>query len=220
MSTPFIRNHHYNGIKKQANLLQHTLHTVSDPKVVEAVKYSAVAKIIEAIPDATEQQKRELEKIVTLKTADEFQRYLLELEPYLAEFAPVTEKQLHKLFPKNKKMKVPDLSAVDYRYVTYLGWTDIATNKLFLVYFLNGQHVGIEGRFTPLNKKSGCFLCNRHGEVALFSAIVKSRPAHASPDYYKAVGNYLCLDSDACNKHITDVAALERFISAATGPSS
>ncbi|BBH20070.1 elongation factor G-binding protein [Paenibacillus baekrokdamisoli] len=212
MVKPFIRNHQYNLIKKQAVMLQNACNTVSDRKVLESVKYSAQSKIVEAFPDVTELQLQMLEKISTINTAGEFQQYLLSLEPYLTEFVEVTEKQLKKLFPKIKKLKVPDLAAIDYRYVTYLGWTDIATNKLFLVYYLNGQLVGVEGRYTPVNKKSICFLCNRHEEVALFSAITKSKPANASPDYYKAIGNYLCVNSDTCNKNITDVTALEKFI--------
>jgi hypothetical protein len=219
MFKPFIRNHQYNVIKKQADLLQHACRTVSDPKVVEAVRYSSQSKIIEAFPAATEHQKQLLEKISTLNTAGEFQHYLHSLEPYMTEFARVTENQLKKLFPKNKKLKLPDLAAIDYRQVTYLGWIDIATNKLFLVYDLNGQLVGVEGKYTPMNKKSICFLCNRHEEVVLFSAITKSKPANASPDYYKAIGNYMCMNSESCNKNMSEVAVLEKFVQDVVGAS-
>ncbi|UHA75146.1 FusB/FusC family EF-G-binding protein [Paenibacillus sp. 481] len=217
MSVPFIRNHQYNVVKKQADILHNACNTVADPKVVESVRLGAHDKIVEAFPDATALQKQALETILALKTAGDFQQYLRSLEPLLAEFTPVTDKQLKKLFPKNKKLKLPDLAAIDYRYVTYHGWTDIATNKLFIVYHLNGQLVGVEGRFTPVNKKVVCFLCNRHTEGALFSAITKSKPANASPDYYKAIGNYMCVNSDACNANITDVAPLEKFIHAVIG---
>ena len=47
----------------------------------------------------------------------------------------------------------------------------------------------------------------------MFSAVTKSKPANASPDYYKAIGNYMCVNSETCNNHITDVTVLERFIS-------
>lgn len=40
----------------------------------------------------------------------------------------------------------------------------------------------------------------------------KLRPPNASPDYYKAVGNYMCINSHECNRNITDVTYLERFI--------
>lgn len=212
MGEPFIRNHHYNLIKKQIGHLQHASNTVADPKVVESVRYSAHAKIIEAFPDATEPQKQTLGNVSALGTSEQCQHYLLTLEPYLLAFPPVTVNQLQKLFPKNKKLKVPDLAAIDGRHVTYIGWTDIATNKMFLVYDLHGTIVGIEGKYTPAAKKSVCFVCNRHEEVALFTAIAKSKPANASPDYYKAVGNYLCVNSETCNKNVTDVAALETFI--------
>lgn len=209
---PFIRNHQYNLIKKQVNLLQNACCTVSDPKVVESVRISTQFKITEAFSEIIESEKQLLETISNLNTPAEFQHYLRSLEPYLMEFERVTEKQIQKLFPKIKKLKVPDLSTIDYRFVTYLGWTDIGTNKLFLVYHLNGQLVGVEGRYTPANKKSICFVCNRHEEVALFSVITKSKPANASPDYYKAIGNYLCVNSDACNRNITETIVLESFI--------
>lgn len=217
MVQPFIRNHQYNLIRKQAALLLHACDTVSDPKVVEAVRYGALSKIAEAFPEATELQKQPLERLSTLQTAEQLQSYLIALEPLMEAFVEIDPKQLKPLFPKNKKLKLPDLSAVDFRYVTYLGWTDIATRKKFLVYELDGRLVGVEGTFTPANKKGVCFACGRHEDIALFSAIAKSRPANASPDYYKAIGNYLCVDSEACNKHITDVAALERFIRGVVG---
>ncbi|MFB0842671.1 FusB/FusC family EF-G-binding protein [Paenibacillus oleatilyticus] len=213
---PFIRNHQYNFIKKQIDLLERACHSVTDPKVVESVRYSVHFNIMEAFPDATELQRQVLEKVSSLRAEVEFRDYLHSLEPYLVQFPEVTGKQLAKLFPKNKKLKLPDLTAIDYRYVTYLGWVDIATNKLFIVYRLDGQFVGIEGRYIPTNK-SVCFLCNRHAEVALFTAVTRSKPANASPDYYKAIGNYLCVDSEVCNKNITDVTALEKFVREVVG---
>lgn len=208
----FIRNHQYNVIKKQAGIMQNALRTIADPKVLESVRFGTESKIVEMFPDVTDVRKQMLEEISTLKTTEDFQKYLREFEPYLLEFPQVTAKQIQQLFPKNKKLKIPDLSAIDNRYLTYLSWSDISTNKMFLVYQLNGQFIGVEGKYTPTNKKGFCFLCNRHEELSFFSAISKKRPANSSPDYYKAVGNYLCLDSHECNKNITDIASLEKFI--------
>ena len=172
MSTPFIRNHQFNVIKKQAEFLQKTLRTVADRSVLETVRYSAVANIVEAFPVLTEDQKKMLGQISTFETAYDFQRYLSALEAYLEPFPPITPKQIQKLFPKNKKLKVPDLQSIDFRFVTYLGWVDIATNKLFIVYPFEGRFIGIEGRITPTNKKGYCLFCNRHQELP-FS---RSRP--------------------------------------------
>lgn len=213
MNIPFIRNHKYNLIKKQAMHLHHTCNTVSDPKIVESIRNSVQTKILEAFPAATEMQKQTFDKILTLHTAIELDQFLRSLETHLeSSFEQLTEQQIRKLFPKIKKLKVPDISVIDSRYITYLGWTDIATNKMFLVYQLNGRLVGVEGRFTVGNKKSVCFLCNKHEDVALFTAVVKSKPAKVSPDYYKAIGNYMCVNSETCNKNIQDVTTLETFI--------
>ncbi|WP_159882294.1 FusB/FusC family EF-G-binding protein [Paenibacillus puerhi] len=212
MCVPFIRNHQYNLIKKQADSLLHALRTIADPKVLGSVRSSVESKIQELFPDAADSQRQLLQGVTVLETADDFQKYLKGLEAYLVEFPAVTPKQLQKLFPKNKKLKLPDLSNVDFRYVTYLSWYDIAVNKLFMVYSVNGQMIGIEGRITPTHKKGFCFLCNRHEELAMFSAISRKRTAHASPDYYKAIGNYLCLDSGKCNRNITNITALDTFI--------
>ncbi|OXM83429.1 FusB/FusC family EF-G-binding protein [Paenibacillus rigui] len=209
---PFIRNHQYNLINKQIGILQHTYRTVSDTKIVESVRYSAQSKIIDAFVTLTDAEHQMLTQVTDMQTAEDFQAYLRSLEFVLEPFPQVTGQQMKKLFHKNKKLVIPNVAALDYGHMTYLGWSDIATNKMFIVYPLNGSIVGIEGKYTPTHKKGVCFICNKHEEVALFSAVSKSRPANASPDYYKAVGNYLCLHSNLCNKNMTDVTALEKFI--------
>ncbi|MCC3371573.1 FusB/FusC family EF-G-binding protein [Cohnella sp. REN36] len=217
MQHPFIRNHQFNLIQKQTGLLRQACGTAADPKVVESVRYGALQQITDMFPEATDEQRHALERISSLQTAPEFAQYLQDLEPGRTAFSSLTDKQLQKLFPKAKKLKGPNRDEIDLRHVTYLGWTDIASNKMYLVYEARGRLVGIEGRFTPAGKKSTCFLCNRQEEVALFTAITKTKPAGASPDYYKAIGNYLCADSEVCNKNITNVAVLEKFISEVTG---
>ncbi|EPY11049.1 MULTISPECIES: FusB/FusC family EF-G-binding protein [Paenibacillus] len=217
MTTPFIRNHQYNLIKKQATLLQHTCQTVADHKIVDTVRYSAFTKITEAFQSAEEQQLRLLERITTLDKTEEFSQFLLSLEPYLIEFEQVTDKQLKKLYPKSKKLKLPNMEGLDLRHTTYLGWTDIGTNRMYLIYQLDGRLVGIEGKFTQAKKKGTCFLCNRQEEVALFTAETKTKPANATPDYYKAIGNYMCVNSHTCNQNITDKTALEMFIRSIIG---
>ncbi|WP_276352306.1 FusB/FusC family EF-G-binding protein [Cohnella caldifontis] len=212
MNQPFIRNHQYNRIKKAVGQLRNAIQTVSDPKVIRAVREQTAIAVSEAVPDAAEEQKRLLAGAADLATAEDCQRFADSLEPYVADFGALTDEQLRKLFPKIKKLKLPDRSGLDSRFVTYLGWTDIASNRMFLVYRLDGRYVGVEGTVTPANKKNTCFLCNRHEEVALFSAISKKRPAGASPDYYQSFGNYLCLNSETCNRGITDVSALEAFL--------
>lgn len=217
MCEPFIRNYEYNFIKKQVEHVIRTIRTVGDPKILESVRLGAQANVAELFSGLEDNRRTMVESLSDLRTEAELQNYLQELESYLIEFPQITSKQIQKLFPKNKKLKLPDLTQTDFRYVTYLSWTDIATNKMFIVYPMGGQFVGIEGRFTPSNKKSYCFACNRLEQLVLFSAITKKRPANASPDYYKSVGNYICMNGHECNKNITDVAPLEKFIHSVLG---
>lgn len=210
MSTPFIRNHQFNVIQKQADFLLKTLRSVADRSVLETVRFRAVTNIIESFPTLAEDQKQMLGRISTLESAYDFQRYLSGLEPYLVPFPPITVKQIEKLFPKVKKLKVPDLSSIDFRYVTYLSWVDIATNKLFLVYPFEGKFIGIEGRITPTHKKGYCLFCNRHQELAFIT--VKTKSAYASPDHFSSLGQYVCKESLGCNQSITNTESLEKFI--------
>jgi hypothetical protein len=143
MNTPFIRNHQYNFIKKQTDFLLKTLRTVADRRVLETVRYRSSLNVVEAFSTLSDSQQQLLQQISAFETAYDFQKYLSGLEPYLEPFPQITPKQIQKLFPKNKKLKVPDLSAIDFRYMTYLSWIDIATNKLFIVYPFEGQFIGI-----------------------------------------------------------------------------
>ena len=138
-------------------------------------------------------QQQMLEQISTFESGYDFQRYLSALEPYLEPFPPITLKQIQKLFPKNKKLIVPDLRSIDFRYVTYLSWVDISTNKIFIVYPFEGQFIGIEGRITPTHKKGYCLFCNCHHELALLS--VKTKPVNALPDNYSSIGQYVCMEN-------------------------
>ncbi len=212
MCKPFIRNHQYNFIKKQVRNVLYASKTVADPRVVEAVRYSAETQILEGFSNLTSDQRQVLERVSVLHRPEELQFHLHSLIPYRVAFPDVTETQLRKLFPKIKKLKLPDLSAIDFLSLTYLSWLDIALNKMFLVYNLEDQIVGIEGKYILTNKKDVCSLCKSHGEVALVTALTQSKPANFSVNYYKAVGNYMCINSEKCNDNITDVSYLERFI--------
>ncbi len=217
MTPFFIRNEQYNFIKKQAAILEQAQRSVHDLKVLESVTYSVHTKIEGLFPQADEEQRSLLQEVTTLATSDDFVRYAKKLEARLVVFPAITERQIEKLFPKNKKLKLPDLKALDYRFVTYLHWIDVATSKLYMVYHANGQFIGVEGKYTPTHKKGFCFLCSRYEEIVFFSAVTRKRPAQASPDYYKAIGNYVCMNGEACNANLTDVTILERFVNEVNG---
>lgn len=210
MKPTFIRNHQYNYIKKQSDFVLKTLRSVADRRVLETVRYRAEFNVTEAFASLTAEQQQMLSPISTMEKAEEFQEYISGLEPYMEPFPPITLKQIQKLFPKNKKMKLPDLQSIDFRYVTYLTWVDIATGKLFIVYPHEGQFIGVEGRIIPTHKKGYCLFCNRQQELAFLT--VKTKPELAAADNYASVGQYVCMDNHGCNQSITDISALEKFV--------
>ncbi|WP_405158822.1 FusB/FusC family EF-G-binding protein [Paenibacillus sp. FSL H8-0283] len=208
MQTPFIQNHQFNYIQKQADFLLKTLRSVVDPKVLETVRYTVGTNAVSIFDELTSEQKQLLEQLSTYETAHELQTHLNQLESYLIPYPQVSAKQIQKLFPKAKKLKVPDLELVDYARTTYLRWTDIATSRLFIVYPYEGRFLGIEGRITPTNKKGYCMFCHRHQELGFFNVKTK---AH-SPDNFSSIAQYVCMDNTACNHSITDITMLEKFL--------
>lgn len=208
MQTPFIHNHQFNYIQKQADFLLKTLRSVVDPKVLETVRYTVGTNAVSIFNELTSEQKQLLEELSTYETAHELQTYLNQLESYLIPYPQVSAKQIQKLFPKAKKLKLPDLELVYYARTTYLRWTDIATSRLFIVYPYEGRFLGIEGRITPTNKKGYCMFCHRHQELGFFNVKTK---AH-SPDNFSSIAQYVCMDNTACNHSITDITMLEKFL--------
>ncbi|GGO08354.1 FusB/FusC family EF-G-binding protein [Saccharibacillus kuerlensis] len=206
--TPFIHNHQLNTIKKQANFLLKTLRSVADRNVLDTVRDTAVAKAMEAFDGLTSEQKQLLEQMGRNEEAQEIQNYLDSLEPYLVPFPEVTANQAQKLFPKAKKLKLPDLERLDYAHMTYLRWIDTATNRLYIVYRHEDRWIGVEGRITSTNKKGFCMFCNRHQELGFFNVKLKG----SSPDNFSSVGQYVCMDDEACNHSMTDPSALEKFL--------
>ncbi|MGG3564334.1 FusB/FusC family EF-G-binding protein [Neobacillus rhizosphaerae] len=210
MNEKFIKNDQYNFIQRQVALIKDSNRKNSDPSVIKAVRELANAQIIELFPQATKEQMEKLD-LSSWKTDAEFDQYVQELANYLIPFPKLTEQQVKKMFPKAKKLKVPNLSAIDFEKMTYLSWTDISTNKKFIIYEHDEKMLGIECKYSIINKDNICSFCNRFGKVAFISTITKAKMSN-NPDYYKAIGNYICQNSDECNKKITNVDYLTSFL--------
>ncbi|EKN70880.1 fibronectin-binding family protein [Neobacillus bataviensis LMG 21833] len=210
MNERFIKNEQYNLIKRQVDLIKDSYKKNTDPSVIMAVRELAIAQILELFPHAAKEQVEMLD-LSRWKTDAELDKYVQELTRCIIPFPKLTEQEVKKMFPKAKKLKVPDLSTGDFEKMTYLSWTDISTNKKFIIYDLNEKLMGIECKYSILNKDNICSFCNRFGKVAFISTITKAKKSN-NPDYYKAIGNYICLDSAECNRRITSVDYLTAFL--------
>jgi hypothetical protein len=215
MVEKFIKNEHLNFIKKQISLIKESSKKHVPPTVMATLIDLANAKILELFPNLLPNQ-QEIVDLTGLKTDDEYEQYIHRLSEFLLPFPNITEQQLKKLFPKNKKLKLPDLSRIDHNQLTYLSWNDLRSNKKFIVYELDGEMVGIEGKLSPTSKKNICSFCNCSNDVSFFSAVTKKKKPN-NPDYYKSIGNLICEDSSECNKRITNTNYLTTFLEDSLG---
>jgi hypothetical protein len=215
MTKKFIKNEQLNFIRKQIATIKDSVNKNVPKTVLAAVIDLANAKIMDLFPEASLDQ-QDLLDITRWKTKEDYEQYIEALIPYLLPFPEMTEQQLKKLFPKQKKLKLPDLTGINHDQLTYLSWNDLKSNKKFIIYNLENKLVGMQGKMTPTSKKNICSFCNCYGEVAYFSTITKEkRPKNA--DYYKAIGNLICTDSNECNKNIINTEYLQEFLKTAEG---
>lgn len=215
MTEKFIKNEKLNFIRKQVALIKDSKQKNVPQNVLASVIDLANAKILDLFPNTTREQ-QELLDLSRLTTDNEYEQYIRRLSDFLLPFPQITEQQLKKMFPKQKKLKLPDLANIDHSQLTYLSWNDLRANKKFIVYELDGKLVGIECEFTPTSKKNLCSFCNCFGEVAYFSTVTKAKKPK-NPDYYKAIGNLICADSSECNRKITNVDYLTTFFKDSLG---
>ncbi|MEH7106500.1 FusB/FusC family EF-G-binding protein [Bacillus sp. JJ1764] len=215
MTEKFIKNEQLNFIKKQISLIKDSTKKNVPPTVLTAVIDIANAKILNLFPNTSLDQQEMLD-LSKLKTDQEYERYIQLLSDFLIPFPIITEQQLKKMFPKQKKLKLPDLSKIDHHQLTYLSWNDLRLNKKFIVYELDGKMVGIECNFTPATKKTYCSFCNCFGEVTYLSTVTKTKKAK-NPDYYRSIGNLICADSSECNHKITEVEYVTSFLKDSLG---
>lgn len=205
---PFIRSDQYNFIKKQAQILINGHMTVNDQAVLNALKSLTIEKVLELFEQLNEEQTQLLHRIVEVKEKEQAEAFLAQIKPFVVPFKQVSEQTIKKLFPKVKKLKIPSIQDIDFKEVSYLGWTDKGANKKFLVVEHNDKLVGISGGFTSSYKKGHCALCHHFEEIGMFTAFVKG----ATQEAFIKRGNYICQDSQKCNHNLVSLTKLEEFI--------
>ncbi len=140
-------------------------------------------------------------------TRDKFEKLFEEMKRFVTPMDVPSTKQIEKSFRKVKKMQYSELETKDFRDLSYLGWNDSGTNRKYLLRKIDGRFVGAYGSFSTDVQKGHCAICNQISTVAFFLATTKS----AGDGTYTKKGNYICTDSDQCNRQLTQLATLERF---------
>ncbi|KMY53297.1 ferrous iron transporter A [Bacillus sp. FJAT-27231] len=206
----FIRNDQYNLIKRQAKNLVNGHAAAQHEGVLRALKAMAEENVTEVFIELNEEQRQLLSPITTVENKEQAEKFLSSLKPYVIPFKKITEQSLKKLFPKAKKLKVPDLESIDLKETSYLGWHDKGSNKKYLVTYFDENLIGVQGTFTSANQKGICALCNGYEEIGMFIAEVKGKRTEKGT--FTKRGNYICQDSEKCNQNLTSLDKLQDFV--------
>ncbi|EJR55877.1 hypothetical protein IIM_00969 [Bacillus cereus VD107] len=204
----FIRSDQYNFIKSQAYILANGHATANDRGVIQALKSISIEKVIHVFENLTPEQKELIDTVVTVENREDAESFLLQINPYVIPFQEVTLQTLKKLFPKAKKLKLPEMEEINMKETSYLSWIDKGTSRKFIIAKNNNKFVGLQGTFQSINKKSICSLCHGHEEVGMFLVEIKGK----IPGTFVKKGNYICKDSVACNHNMKSLDKLQDFI--------
>lgn len=204
----FLRSDQYNFIKSQAYILANGHASANDSGVIAALKSLAMEKVEAALGMMTDEQRQLIELLITVENREGAELFLLKLAPYIIPFQDISQQTLKKLFPKAKKLRLPDLEEMNMQETSYLSWIDKGTNRKYMITSHNNKLIGLHGTFQPIHKKGICALCNKHAEVGMF---LYEKKGEVLGTFVKR-GNYICQNSTLCNQHITELDKLHDFI--------
>jgi hypothetical protein len=206
--TPFIYPFQANYLRNELRKLLNVVYFAGDYRVYQATKDSLESNIQTLFGHLTSEQASLFRCMTDIKNQRDLNEIMESLRPYLIPF-PFDTGQIKRIFKKEKKLTIPDPANYDLRTMSYFGWRDIGTHSVYLVYPYMGELTGIRARYTEGNtsKLNVCCLCNSAFKGTDVGLVVANTKAAT----YQSVGNYMCLDSSACNQRITSVHAIEEF---------
>ena len=134
---------------------------------------------------------------------------LEKLKADVEDFELPSKKEVDKLFKKVKKLNVPDLDQVDTKTTVFLAWNDLSANRKYFVFKnRDNEYEGMFGELSVNKIKGFCKICNQESHVSLF--LNKSKTSGMGN--YTKKGDYICHDSDVCNRNLEDINHLYDFI--------
>jgi hypothetical protein len=198
----------YHFILRQARSVMNGHINSADEDVLAAVVLMAIERserLTEAVPDELKRTIRLMDSVRNREDYDEFRERLL---LYVRPMVEVTDRDIKKLFPKVKNLRMPKFAEAVRKELTYLGWNDPGTNRKYFVFEEGDGLTGLYGQFRPSGKKGVCSICNGIDETGLF--LTETR--HVGGETYTKRGNYICTDSMACNRRLDDRERFDQFI--------
>ncbi|SOC18099.1 treble-clef zinc-finger protein [Ureibacillus xyleni] len=204
----FMTTVQYQIVKKQAKKIFNAHTSSKDPNVIQAVQALAQEEINNQLVFADLDQQLVMQPIFELKTKEQMEHFFNEIKAFVKPFERPTDSEIKKLFPKDKKLKLPKFENVDWKEISYLSWFDPGTNRKYIVYRENETLKGVRGVYSTTEKMGICTVCNRHSKVGM---LMVSKSGTALGTYTKR-GNYICDDSISCNESLTEIEKFYDFV--------
>ncbi|HWK22747.1 MAG TPA: FusB/FusC family EF-G-binding protein [Ureibacillus sp.] len=204
----FMTPEQFQFVKKQAKKILNTYTTSNDQKVIEAIQALVQEEINDKVIFQEIEQQLVLQPIFDIRSKEQLEQFLSNIKQYVEPFKQPTEAEIKKLFPKDKKLKLPKLDTFDWQETSYLSWFDSGTNRKYIVYREEGILKGVRGTFNDLAKVGICTVCNQHAKVGM---LLVSKKGSDMGTYTKR-GNYICADSEACNEALSDLNKFTDFM--------
>ncbi|WP_042477185.1 FusB/FusC family EF-G-binding protein [Bacillus ndiopicus] len=206
MMTPFLTVAEVRLIEQQLVKIVNAKASSKDANILSTVRELALTTLREKLPLA-ENQETLLRAVETVEDRLDVTLFVENLQAYTIPFKAISEKGIEKLFKKDKKLKIPKLSEIDWKGISYLSWQDSGTHRQYIVIEREGNFTGLRGTIGNTNTKGVCAICNEHSNVHLFTAKVKGQA-----DAYKSYSQYICDDADNCNRRLKDYEKLVQFV--------
>lgn len=204
----FMNVEQYQFVKKQSKKILSAYTSSKDQNVIQAIQALAQEEINDKLNFSDVEQQLLLQPIFDLRTKEQMENFIVDIKQYVEPFKRPTENELKKLFPKDKKLRIPNLDEIDWKEITYLSWVDSGTNRKYIVYREGEKLKGLRGVFSNVEKVGICTVCNRQAKVGM---LMTSKSGTILGTYTKR-GNYICEDSLACNEALTDISKLNNFV--------
>ncbi|KGR83880.1 FusB/FusC family EF-G-binding protein [Lysinibacillus odysseyi] len=197
---PFLTVANYHLLEQQMNKILQALATTKDKDVILAVRGIVESEITAKLVLSTGETEL-VEQLFDVTDRVQGEAYLEQLKPYVIPFKAVTANTVKSLFKKEKKLKLPNLEEIDFQHICYLTWNDAGAHRKYVLIDKDEQFKAIKGTISNDTVKGICAICNRHAEVNLFTTSIKGRVVGT----FTSHSNYICVDSQKCNRHITDL---------------
>ncbi|MDT2767131.1 FusB/FusC family EF-G-binding protein [Lactococcus raffinolactis] len=203
----------YFSLFKTVDDLINVYQSVNDKSTVAAIKAQALAKFDIILPEKFDNFDTFLKVIFDEKLTKASAKTYFEvhLKPLVSPFKVPSNKVVEKVFRKVKKIQIPNWSSLDLRENTYVAWHDPGQGRKFILFY--DEHDKLQGTFGEFGSnaiKGLCAICQEMTTISLFLATTKS----SGDGTYTKKGNYICLDSDACNQHLYDLSSFHGFLNA------